>query len=181
LSDSVEHLRKFFESLGLTEDVDVELAKTPERVDALIRELFSGLDAEQPVLSLFDATQDTEPVLIEGIPFKSTCAHHLLPILGHISIAYVPGSSMAGFGGFARIIDHWSKRPQVQERLVEEICNDLHEQLEPRGILVCLQARQLCVEMRSDRAASLYTSIASRGILESGPLRSEILRTFDAS
>lgn len=180
MSDSVEHLRKFFESLGLSAEADAQLEKTPERVDALVRELFSGLSAPHPELSLFDATQSEEPVVVSEIPFKSTCAHHLLPILGKIDIAYIPAQTMAGFGGFARVIDHYSKRPQVQERLVEEICDDLEEQLSPHGLLVRLQARQLCVEMRSDRAPCVYTSIASRGILASGEQRAEALRIFEA-
>lgn len=178
MTESVDQLRQFMKSLGLTADVDPELGQTPERVDALLRELFSGLHSDPPRLSFFDATQQKEPVFVSDIQFRSTCAHHLLPILGTIDIAYIPGEKMAGFGGFARVIDHWSKRPQVQERLIEDICDDLFEQLQPRGLLIRLEARQLCVEMRNDRPPSLYRSWASRGNLVDGARRNEVLRAL---
>lgn len=179
--DSSEHLKRFFRAIGLSSEDDPELAETPERVDALLRHLFSGLEQPAPTLSTFTATQSIEPVMVTGIQCRSTCVHHLLPILGFVDVAYVPDTTMAGFGGFARVVDHWSFRPQVQERLVEQIADDLQSQLEPNGLLVRLRTRQLCVEMRTQRPPGTYVSVASRGSLVDGDERHACMRAFRSS
>lgn len=178
----VDKARAFIEALGLDASRDPELARTPERVTALLKDLFSGLDEEPPGLSVFDLDEEqTDPVLVCALPFKSMCVHHLLPFFGTVDIAYVPSQKMAGFGGFCRLVDWAASRPQVQERLVQEIAREIEEQLEPEGLLVRCRARQMCVEMRGARKRGVYVSTSSQGSLSTGGLRSTVMSQFVAS
>lgn len=178
----VDKARAFLESLGLDAERDAELERTPERVTALLQDLFSGLDEPAPELSTFDFEgEDADAVLVCALPFKSMCVHHLLPFFGTVDIAYLPSKKMAGFGGFCRVVDWAASRPQVQERLVEEIASHLQDLLAPEGLLVRCRARQMCVEMRGARKRGVYISTSSRGTLRSGEARSDVMRQFVAA
>lgn len=180
--DSVDHLRAFLESMGLDDTADPQLADTPERFTEMLEELFSGLDDDPPTPSTFappDNTGDCAPVVIAGIRFHSMCAHHLVPFFGTVDVAYLPRDRMIGFGSVGRIVDHFAKRPQVQERMIAQIAEYLEETLQPTGLLVRLKARQMCMEIRGAKKRSVSTSIAARGDLTEGPLRGELLQQFD--
>ena len=174
-----EHFRAFLDSLGLDSEQDTELKETPRRVAELMADLLASSMLDPPKLSTFPATGD-EPVLVQQIPFRSMCVHHMLPFFGTIDIAYIPGERLAGFGGFIRAVEYVSRKPQVQERLVEELAEILHVELEPKGVLVRCRARQMCVEMLRETPAH-YVSIASRGDLKTGSTRDNFLAAFAMS
>mgnify|MGYP006299858711 CR=1 FL=1 len=180
---ATELLREYLEEIGLDETVDPELRSTPERFTELLETMFAGVDAEPPILSTFpiDSTQSDaapEPVLLTGLPFYSMCVHHLVPMFGHIDVAYVPEARMVGFGSIGRVIEHFAKRPQVQERLVAQIADFLERQLEPEGVIVRCRARQMCMELRGAEKRGSLVSTASRGALEQGGRRKDILEEF---
>lgn len=172
------------ETLGLNSEQNAELADTPERFVSFLREAFSGVDEPAPRMSTFEAEyvgEQTDPVIISELPFYSMCVHHLVPFFGSIDVAYVPAGTMTGFGSVGRVIDYYSQRPQVQERLGEQIADHIDEALEPRGILVRCVARQMCMEMRGAKKQGRLVSTASRGELTDGSLRRHCLDQFDQS
>lgn len=174
------HFAKALDALGLTGERDPELARTAARFIGLLTD-FAGLPSD-PELSAFDvqAPSDAprEPVLITGVEFHSLCVHHLVPFFGTIDVAYVPRDKIVGFGSIARVIEHYSKRPQVQERLVEDIAQLLQRALDPEGLIVRCRARQMCMEMRGAKKRAALVSTASRGSLIRGTHRDEIIATW---
>ena len=177
--EAVEHCRAFLEALGLSDEDDAELQRTPERVTELMQHLFEGVGEPGPQMSTFPNEEGIEdPVLLLDIPFHSTCVHHLVPFFGHVDVAYVPGDVVAGFGSFGRVVDHFARRPQIQERMLAQIADHLVDQLAPRGLLVRCRARQMCVELRDTGARGTFVSVESRGVLSSGELREEAMAQF---
>jgi GTP cyclohydrolase I len=115
-------------------------------------------------------------VMEKNIPFYSMCAHHLVPFYGHAHIAYIPRDSILGLSKFARILEFYAKRPQLQERLTEQVVNCLEERLRPLGAMVVIDARHLCVEMRGvKKPGAVTTTSAIRGIFHQRPVREEFL------
>jgi GTP cyclohydrolase IA len=181
MADPYDHLREFLTTLGLDPKVDPHLAETPRRVAQMLEDLFNGASAPAPQMSVFDAEgSDPSPVQLQALGFRSMCVHHLLPFFGTIDIAYVPGEKIAGFSSFIRIIDWAAGRPQIQERLVEQIADELEAQLQPPGLIVRARARQMCVEMRVGRPGT-YVSVVSRGTLQQGSLRESTIAQFVAA
>lgn len=161
---------------------DPELARTPERFTELLAELTDGLREAPPKLSAFPASDSSkDTVLVCALPFHSMCVHHLVPFFGTIDVAYIPGENIIGFGSIGRVVEHFAKRPQVQERLVREVGEYLEEHLEPEGLIVRCRARQMCMELRGVRKRAILVSSYSSGQLERGPERDEILRQFLAA
>ena len=185
--DAPDLFRSFLESLGLDLSADPELHRTPERVSELLRDLFGGLSEEPPTISAFPTDSAADPgaehgaVVIAALPFTSMCVHHLLPFFGTVDVAYLPGEKMIGFGSVGRVVDHFARRPQVQERLIQQITDYLADALEPQGILVRLRTRQLCMEMRGAQKRGELVSLAARGQLREGSYRSELLAQFQAA
>jgi GTP cyclohydrolase I len=133
---------------------DPEMADTPRRlVEWLSRFTSSG---GPPSLSLC-ATRSTAPVVMRGVPFHSVCAHHLLPFFGTADIAYRPAGQLAGLGSLSRAVTHFAARPQVQERLGEQVAEHLAEALKPQCLVVRLTARQLCVELTQGMQPTVVT------------------------
>ena len=177
--DAVEHARRFLGALRLTPEQDAELELTPQRVTSLMDELFWGLRQAPPTLSVFEpSTSSAEPVIVSALPFRSMCVHHLLPFFGTIDVAYEPDAHLVGFGSIGRVIDHFAARPQMQERLVQQILDYLALHLRPKGLLVRCRARQLCMEYRGACKHGELVSVASMGSLGQGPRREEALREF---
>lgn len=176
---SSQLLRQWMTSIDLTEEVDAELARTPERFAGLLHDLFTGLREAPPKLSLFPADEmSPAPVVMTGLRFQSMCVHHLLPFFGRIDVAYVPHRTVVGFGSIPRVIDHFGAKPQMQERLVKEIADYLEEHLQPAGLLIRCRARQLCMEYRGAKRCGELLSFASRGTLQKGEQRQELLNQF---
>ncbi|MET0955972.1 MAG: GTP cyclohydrolase I FolE [Cryobacterium sp.] len=155
------------------------LGSTPQRVAAAYAEFFAGL-TQDPLEHLRDPVpvgdRTGELVLLRDIEFRSICEHHLLPFLGTAHLAYLPGDHVVGLGKLAAVVETLAARPQLQERLTEEIADALQAGLAPRGVLVVLDASHGCVTTRGPRQVNSSTvTMASRGELALPVARSEII------
>ena len=171
------HVRGILSELGLELD-DPNLAETDLRVAKMYIEMFHGLsEGAEPRVTTFPNAEGYEHMVMErDIPFYSMCAHHLVPFYGEAHIAYIPGDSILGLSKFARILEFYAKRPQLQERLTEQVADFIVEKLEPRGAMVVIEARHLCVEMRGvKKPGALTVTSALRGVFHSRPVREEFL------
>lgn len=170
-------VRSLLAELGLDLS-DPHLAGTDLRVARAYRELFAGLNADaEPVLRSFPNTEHaTAMVMVTAIPFYSVCAHHLLPFFGSVHIAYLPGRRLLGLSKFARALEFYARRPQVQERLTEQVVDLLDRRLQPAGVMAVVQARHFCIEMRGvGRAGMITTTSAVRGAFGDERRRREFL------
>ncbi|HJS47113.1 MAG TPA: GTP cyclohydrolase I [Gemmatimonadales bacterium] len=170
-------VRELMDALGLDRS-DPHLADTDRRVARAWRELLAGhLAGEAPALRTFPNEAGYRDALtVLDIPLHSICAHHLLPFFGRVHIAYLPGDRLLGLSKFTRLVEHLARRPQVQERLTAQIADALQEVLDCPGLLVQVEARHLCVELRGVRSgSSRTTTVAARGRLAQGPPRDEVL------
>ena len=155
-------------ALGLDEASEPELRETPARVADLYAEIFSGLDpAAVPELATFphDASAGGELVVVRDLPFHSLCVHHLVPFFGRAHIAYLPGERIIGISGTARLLDHYARRPQLQERITRQVADHLERLVAPRGVAVMLEARHLCMEMRGVRKHGRVETRVVRGAM----------------
>jgi len=170
-------VREILAAVG--EDPDREgLQETPARVARMYAELFSGLhDDPRQHLQKFFTEQYDEMVLVRDISFNSTCEHHLLPFMGKAHIGYVPDGRVVGLSKLARVVESVSRRPQVQERMTEQIANLLIEELNVKGVAVVLEATHTCMTIRGIRKpGSLCVTSAMKGIFRSNlSSRSEVM------
>jgi GTP cyclohydrolase I len=171
------------------EDPDREgLRRTPERVAQTWAELLSGVGQDAAatldgVIAVADADADgpSGVVLMRDIRFRSMCEHHLLPFAGRAHIAYLPGADVVGFGSIVRVVETLAGRPQVQERLGEEVATTIVSALAPLGVLVVLDAVHHCVTMRSSaQPFSSTLTIAARGVYTDPAARAEIISLITA-
>lgn len=139
------------------------LIETPKRVANMYAEIFSGLeDDPKRHLKMFNESENDEMVIVRDIPLYSMCEHHLLPFVGKAHIAYIPSQgNVIGLSKLARIVDSFSKKPQLQERLTSQIADFLEENLSPKGIAVVVEAEHLCMTMRGARAAGAKTQTSA--------------------
>jgi GTP cyclohydrolase I len=143
------------------------LRDTPRRVARMYAELFAGLqdDPEQYLAAAFDEDHH-EMVALRDIPFNSMCEHHLMPFEGKAHIAYIPGGKVLGLSKLARIVDAFSRRPQVQERLTSQIADLLAKRLHVKGCAVVIEAVHTCTTCRGvKKSGSVMVTSALRGIL----------------
>ena len=165
-------VREILEAVGEDPDRD-GLLRTPARVAEMYAEVLSGLH-EDPAAHLkvtFEANHD-EMVMVKDIPIYSLCEHHLVPFHGHAHVAYIPGKDgrITGLSKLARLCDGFARRPQVQERLTTQVADALVEALEPRGVLVVMEAEHLCMGMRGvKKPGSITVTSAVRGIFKENP------------
>ena len=144
------------------------LVRTPERVADMYAEIFDGLgrDPAEELDVVFELDHD-EMIMVRDIPLASICEHHLIPFIGKAHVAYIPNESgqITGLSKLARLVDVLSKRPQVQERLTTQIADSIERALDPRGVLVVIEAEHLCMSMRGVRKPGSETvTSAVRGI-----------------
>jgi GTP cyclohydrolase I len=165
--------------LAIGEDPDREgLRETPERVARMYEEMFSGLRKDPAVVLRKTFTEKyDEMVLVKNIGFESMCEHHLLPFFGKAHIAYVPNGRIVGLSKLARIVEILSRRPQVQERMNEELADLVMQELDARGVGVVLEASHTCMSIRGIRKADcVCTTSALRGVfLTNQSTRSEFM------
>jgi GTP cyclohydrolase I len=177
LATIAHHVRGILTALGLDLQ-DPNLAETDLRVAKMYIEMFHGLaEGAEPKVTTFPNEEGYSHMVMEKqIPFYSMCAHHLVPFYGHAHIAYIPRERILGLSKFARILEFYAKRPQLQERLTEQVVTYLEEQLQPLGAMVVIEARHLCVEMRGvKKPGALTVTSALRGIFHQKPVREEFL------
>ena len=182
-------VRELLEAIG--EDPERPgLKLTPTRVSDAYAEFFSGVgeDASAPLAHTISVTRgpapDTLPsgaVMLRDILFRSVCEHHLLPFRGHAHLAYLPGEQVVGLGALPKVVDILSSRPQVQERLGEQIADVIAGSIDARGVLVVLDATHECVTMRGGRQPDASTvTIAARGELAEPAARAELVALIGA-
>ena len=156
------------------------LLRTPERVAKMYAEILSGIsdDPSRHLTATFEADHD-EMILERDIPFSSICEHHLMPFIGRAHVAYIPGDDgrITGLSKLARLVDAYSHRLQVQERLTSQVADTLSDVLKPRGVLVVMEAEHLCMSMRGvKKPGTITVTSAVRGLFrESAATRSEAL------
>lgn len=173
----IKAVRDIIRAIG--EDPDrAGLKGTPERVMRAYRELFSGIrdDPSRHFEAVFQEKYD-ELVVLRGIPFHSMCEHHLLPFMGKAHVAYLPDGKVVGISKLARVIDSFAHRPQVQERLTNQIADIIMEKLRPKGVAVILEAEHTCMIIRGvKKPGSVMITSALRGICKTNPsTRSEVM------
>ncbi len=159
------------------------LKETPSRVARMYAEMFAGLN-EDPTrhLKFFEEKSNDEMVIVRDIPFASMCEHHLLPFVGKAHIAYIPSDNkIIGLSKFARIVDNFAKKPQVQERLTHDIADFLEEHLKPKGVAVIIEAEHMCMSIRGAKASGSKTQTSAlRGCMKSDArTRAEVLSLLD--
>jgi GTP cyclohydrolase I len=165
-------VREILYAIGEDPDRD-GLKATPNRVARAYEEIVAGLrdDPGRHLVVTFEAGHD-EMVMVKDIPFVSVCEHHLVPFMGTAHVAYIPNDDgrITGLSKIARVVDGFARRPQVQERLTTEIAETIEKNLEPRGVLVVLEAEHLCMSMRGVRKPGTTTvTSAVRGLFRDDP------------
>lgn len=163
-----EAVRMMLEAIG--EDPDREgLLDTPKRVARMYAEVFSGLHEDPSEHLKVQFSEDHEEmIIVKDIPFYSMCEHHLVPFYGKAHVAYIPrNGKITGLSKLARIVEGYAKRPQLQERLTSQIADSIMKMLDPRGVLVVLEAEHMCMTMRGvKKPGSKTLTSAVRGIFK---------------
>jgi GTP cyclohydrolase I len=177
LDELAAHYKAILNILG--EDPDREgLKKTPMRVAKAMQILTRGYTQDpHKVLTdaLFEEKYD-QMVIVKDIDFFSMCEHHMLPFYGKAHVAYIPNGHITGLSKIARVIDIYSHRLQVQERLTEQIMNCINDTLKPQGVMVVLEAKHMCMQMRGvEKQNSITTTSAYSGVFESMKVREEFM------
>ncbi|QVY65212.1 GTP cyclohydrolase I FolE [Polaribacter sp. Q13] len=173
------HFKKIMEEMGL-DLTDDSLSGTPYRVAKMyVKELFYGLNPiNKPRLSTFENKYGYKKMLVEqNITIDSACEHHFLPIIGYANVAYIPKDKVIGLSKINRLVDYYARRPQVQERLVLQILNDLQTILETKDVIVSVTAKHLCVSSRGIKDQSSFTTtLEYGGCFEEAETRNEFLK-----
>ena len=162
-----EGVRLLLEGIG--EDVTREgLVETPDRIARMYEEIYGGMeeDASEHLKKRFHVDNDAM-VLEKDITFYSTCEHHLLPFYGKAHIAYIPNGEVVGLSKLARTVEVFARRLQLQEQLTGQIADALEKELNPKGIMVMIEAEHMCMTMRGIKKPGRQTvTIVKRGIFE---------------
>ncbi len=168
----------------LGEDVNRDgLLKTPERVAKAMQYLTHGydLDASAILKSAMFKEDHSQMVLVKDIEIYSMCEHHMLPFLGKAHIAYIPNGWIVGLSKIPRVVDAFSRRLQVQERLTDQIKNCIQDTLNPQGVAVVIEAKHLCMQMRGiQKQNSVTTTSSFTGAFEKDSTRKEFIDLISA-
>ena len=148
------------------------LRETPERIARMYQEIFSGYDSDSELAVQF--SEDSDVVVARDIQFYSMCEHHMLPFFGKIHIAYSPNGRVFGISKLVRLVEKFSKRLQIQERLTKNIADELYDQGD-KGVVVLADAEHLCMKMRGVRNDATLSSSAFRGIYENKEEKESIM------
>jgi GTP cyclohydrolase I len=148
------------------------LLETPERIAEMYEEIFGGYDIDSELSVQF--SEDSDVVIAKDIKFYSMCEHHILPFFGKIHIAYSPNGRVFGISKLVRLVEKYSKRLQIQERLTKDIADELYSQ-GVKGVVVMTEAEHLCMKMRGVRNDATMMSAAFRGIYEKKDERDNII------
>lgn len=161
------------------------LQNTPDRVARMYTELFDGneFDPKEHLFTQFTEDEHGEMVIVRDIAFSSMCEHHMLPFLGHAHVAYIPGEGrITGLSKIARVVEGYSHRLQLQERMTTDIANALMTALRPQGVLVIIEAEHLCMTIRGvKKPGALTVTSAVRGIFHDIRTRTEALNLIKAA
>ena len=167
---AVENLMK---ALGL-DTTGVEMRDTPVRVAKMLKnELFKGLFTPAPTVTTFPSYGYNQMVVLGGVDVKSVCEHHLLSFVGKAHIGYVPKDKVVGVSKLNRIVDWYSCRPQIQERLTNQIADFIEKSLSPEGLIVVVECTHLCMLVRGVNQSGMLVTSAIKGCFENAATRSE--------
>ncbi len=161
-----EATRLFLEGIG--EDPSREgLVDTPDRIARMCKEIFAGYECDAKVhLSKVFHTDLSGMILEKDIPFHSLCEHHLLPFFGKVTIGYLPDQKVVGLSKLARTVEVYARRAQIQEQMTDQIATAIYEELEPKGVIVMVEAEHMCMAMRGiKKIGALTTTMAQKGDL----------------
>ena len=177
LDELAVHYKEVLKLLG--EDPTREgLEKTPIRVATAMQVLTRGY-TQDPKKVLTDALFEekyNQMVIVKDIDFFSMCEHHMLPFYGKAHVAYIPNGHITGLSKIARVVDIFSHRLQVQERLTEQIMQCINDTLKPQGVMVVIEAKHMCMQMRGvEKQNSITTTSAYSGVFESSKTRNEFM------
>ena len=177
LDELASHYKQVLTLLG--EDPEREgLEKTPMRVAKAMQVLTRGY-TQDPHKVLTDALFEekyNQMVIVKDIDFFSMCEHHILPFYGKAHVAYIPNGYITGLSKIARVVDIFSHRLQVQERLPEQIMQCINDTLKPQGVMVVIEAKHMCMQMRGvEKQNSITTTSAYSGVFESSKTRNEFM------
>ena len=177
LDELKEHYQRILTLLG--EDASREgLLKTPERVAKAMLTLTAGyqMDPHEVLRSARFKEEYSQMVIVTDIDFFSLCEHHMLPFYGKAHVAYIPNGYITGLSKIARVVDIFSHRLQVQERMTLQIKECIQETLNPLGVMVVVEARHMCMQMRGvEKQNSVTTTSAYSGVFESMKVREEFM------
>lgn len=151
---------------GMGEDPSREgLKETPERIARMYEEIYGGMDMEpSEILKKRFKVDNSEMVLEKDILFYSTCEHHLLPFFGQAHVAYIPDGEVVGISKLARTVEIFARRPQIQEQMTSQIADAIMDNLNPKGVMVMVEAEHMCMTMRGiKKPGSKTVTIATRG------------------
>jgi len=157
---------------GMGEDVKREgLVETPDRIARMYTEILSGKEeSAAEVLSKRFKVDNSEMVLEKDIVFYSMCEHHLMPFYGKAHIAYIPNGEVVGLSKLARTVEVFAKRLQLQEQLSSQVADAIMENLNPKGVMVVMEAEHMCMTMRGvKKPGSKTVTVATRGVFETDP------------
>ena len=169
------HFAEIMKVLGLDMG-DPHLMGTPDRVGRMYLEIFRGLeDQQEPAITCFPNSEGyRNMVIVKDIDFFSVCSHHMIPFFGKAHVAYIPGDTIVGLSKIARMVEFYARRPQLQERLTEQVVDFLEAKLAPNGSIVVMEARHLCMEMRGvEKPGAITTTSALRGCFADQIVREE--------
>ena len=178
-------VREILEAIG--EDPEREgLRDTPSRIGRMYAEIFDGIHADPRdcLKTQFTADKHNEMVIVRDIPFASMCEHHMLPFVGKAHVAYIPQDGrITGLSKIARVVQGYSHRLQLQERLTSQIADALVDELQPMGVLVIIEAEHMCMSIRGvNKPGALTVTSAVRGTFRSDPrTRSEALDLINST
>lgn len=175
IDELAKHTRAIFQLLGYDLE-DPHLKDSPERIANYLAE-WHTMGEDPPKVTVFPRENYDEMIVQEAVPFYSMCAHHGLPFQGHVTVGYIPGDAIVGLSKFSRVIDHFSNRFTVQERMTAEIADFFTEKLKPKGIGVVARAEHLCMACRGVKKQNVFTSThVLRGLFrDDAAVRSEFL------
>ena len=156
------------------------LLDTPKRVAKSYKEIFGGYEQDvDDILTTFENEGYDEMVTLRDIEFYSTCEHHMLPFMGTAHISYIPSKRIVGLSKLARVLDVYSKRLQVQERLTTQVADILLEKLNPKGVAVMLEAKHFCMLCRGARKQnSKMITTSLKGVYNKPEVRAEFLNSI---
>ena len=176
LDELAGHYRHVLQLLG--ENPDREgLEKTPMRVAKAMQVLTRGYtqDPQKVLTDALFAEEYNQMVIVKDIDFFSMCEHHMLPFYGKCHVAYIPNGYITGLSKVARVVDIFSHRLQVQERLTQQIKDCIQKTLNPQGVMVVIEAKHMCMQMRGvEKQNSITTTSAYSGVFESSKTRNEL-------
>jgi GTP cyclohydrolase IA len=159
--------------IELGENPDREgLIGTPRRIAEMYEEIFSGYHMHSELDISFN--EETDSIIARDIQFYSMCEHHMLPFFGKIHIAYIPSGKVFGISKLVRLVEKYSRRLQIQERLTKEIADEIMR-MDVKGVMVVAEGEHLCMKMRGVRNNGIITTVANRGIVVQNEAREHLL------